>query len=80
MREQREEGKLFFVRVFVESVDIIGDDLDLCESLMEHLDVDTLDGPYHDPPYYFNTVKKKPSKRTLKLIRALPGVVDITAF
>ena len=78
MREQRDEGKLFFVRVLVASEDVLEEELDLCDSLMEHLDVETLDGPYHDPPYYFNKVQKRPSKGTLKLIMALPGVVDVT--
>ena len=80
MREQRDEGKLFFVRVFVEKEDLLEEDLDLCESLMEYLDVDTLDGPYHDPPYYFNAVNERPSKRTLKQIMGLPGVVDVTVL
>ena len=80
MREQRDEGKLFFVRIFVESEDVLEKELDLCESLMELLDLDTLDGPYHDPPYYFNMVRKRPSKRTSKLIMALPGVVDVTVL
>lgn len=80
MREQRDEGKLFFVRIFVESEDVLEEELDLCESLMEHLDLETLNGPYHDPPYFFNKVQKRPSKRILKRIMALPGVVDITVL
>ncbi len=78
MKKLREEGKLFFIRTYVDDPEAIEDDLDLLEDLMDLLDIDTLDGPFHEPPYYFNMVQGKPSDITIREIKALTGIVDIT--
>jgi hypothetical protein len=80
MKKQRENGELFFVRIFVDDPEAIEDDLDLIEDLMDLLEIDTLDGPFHDPPYYFNIVRERPSDSTIQKIKTLKGIVDITVF
>jgi hypothetical protein len=80
MKKQRDEGMLFFIRIYVDDPEKAEDDPDLYDDLLDLLDIDTLDGPYHDPPYFFIKTEKKISERTIKKIMRSPRIVNISIF
>ncbi len=80
MKRQRKDNKLFFLRIYVKDPDTIIDDDDIWISLMEKLEIDTLDDPAYDPPYFFIKAKKRPSDRVIIYIKEIPGVLNITIY
>ncbi len=77
MQKQKQEGTLCFIRLYVEDPEKFEDDLDGIEDLMDLLEIDTLDGPYHDPPYYFIMVNEEPSESTIQQMRDITGILDL---
>ena len=51
MEKKRKQGKLFFVRVYVDNPDVAIDNPDFDMDLMEILDIDTLDDVSNDEIY-----------------------------
>jgi len=80
MRKLRSDNKLFFLRIYVKDPDTIIDDDNVWMKLMEKLEINTLDDPAHEPPYFFIKVKKKPTDEILDYIRDIPGVLKITIY
>ena len=53
---------------------------DLWIDLMQKLEINHLDDPAHEPPYFFIKAKKKPSDEIIKYIKKIPSVIDITIY
>ena len=78
MQKQREKGNLFFIRIYVDDPEKAEDDPDLYDDLMELLDIDTLDEPYRDPPYFLIRSDHEISDGTIKKIMKSPRIVNFS--
>ena len=75
MRKARAEGRLFFLRIYLDSADA-----DVSFEAIDILGVDTIVGPRGDPPYLFVKLDHDLSQEERDGLRRLKGVRDVKVF
>lgn len=80
MKERRDKGRLFFMRIYIDDLEKAEDDPDLYDDIMELLGIDTLDEPDRDPPYFFIKTKKETPVRILNKIKSSPRIKNISIY